>query len=180
MMRKGSRAILSLALACFALGCESSDPFERSCAGKALEVPLCRPYEYAILQSGSVTPELIRVGDPTASVRVQASLRRCAQFSGTLEVRVEARVSGSTPVLDGGMSSERIVSLVTVRDDGELGDATANDGIVDVTVPNPFSSETIPANSTVTLRLVPVTSACEGRTFETPYRTGAAWNAPRL
>ncbi len=66
----------------------------------------------------------------------------------------------------------------SVYDDGTNGDTEANDGMIDVSTPNPFTS-VFPPNTSVTLRFTPrASTACEGTSLETPYRIGDRYMPP--
>ncbi len=90
------RGTLTLALALVACaGC--GDPaaptpdelLAKSCAGERLDA--CEPYAYAIATSGTITPDMLRIGDLVADARVQASLRTCgALLAGQPGLRADA------------------------------------------------------------------------------------------
>lgn len=156
-----------------------------SCAGEVVEV--CPPYTYAVVDAASLEPQRLRVGEIDAEARVQVSLRTCgASAPGAHAVRVDALL----PVPDGdGGVSVRTASLFTLRDDGADGDATAQDGVIDLRRGNPFTTG-FPADTAVTLRFspeltVPVDTAsgrmfvtCPGASLEVPYTIGARFTVP--
>lgn len=162
-------------LVCLA-ACGSSEPFERSCNGKA--VTNCLPYELSILESASVT-EMVTIEDPEQMVDVRVQIMRCDMLDRAHEVTIEMRV--------GTEEEPRIIDLVTVRDNGEDGDVTARDGVIEQTIENPFFGAEIPANSDVFLRFqarapsdcssgMCIGGTCRSETLEVPYRTGPRFN----
>jgi len=171
---------LPLALLCVAgiAACGGEDPpLTRSCAGEA--IPNCRPYEYAVVTTASIEPNGILVGDPAATVHVRVELDTCgARSPGPHSVAIRALViAGGSIGADAG-ASERILNLEEVADNGAaFGDDTAQDGLIDVFVPNPFIGD-VPPDADMTLRLAPRLNTCEGDTYEIPYRTGARWAPP--
>ena len=155
-------------------GCGSSEPLERSCSGKT--VPNCLPYELSIIESASLMPDGVTIEDPTENVDVRIQLMHCDMLDRPLEVTIEMRV--------GTEEEPRIIDLVTVRDNGEDGDAAAMDGLIEKTIENPFFGAEIPANSDVFLRFqarapadcsgpMCIGGTCRSDEIEVPYRTGA-------
>jgi hypothetical protein len=145
----------------------------KSCAGERLDA--CEPYAYAIVTSGSLAPERLRVGDLRADGRVQARYRNCgAATPARHRLRVDAVTTVTVP--DAG-PSERAFFLLEAED-------TDGDGAIDTTVPNPFDTG-FPPDTRLTLRFtprieVPITlpdgtisvRACEGAPLTVPYTTG--------
>lgn len=145
----------------------------KSCAGARLDV--CEPYAYAIVTSGAVTPDRLRIGDLLADARVQATLRSCGAASPAAHrVRIEALATVTTP--DAGTSERSFFLLESEDSDG--------DGAIDVTVPSPFVTG-LPANEAITLRFTPridvpftlpdgtlTVRSCNGASFSAPYTTG--------
>ncbi len=152
----------------------------KSCAGARLDV--CEPYAYAIATSGSITPDMLRIGDLAADARIQATLHTCGAASPAAHsIRVEALATGTVP--DGGTST-RSFFLFAAED-------TDRDGVIDVTVPSPFDSS-LPSSTPVTLRFTPrinvpvmlpdgtiSTRSCNGASFTTPYTTGEPYMITR-
>ncbi|UJR87036.1 choice-of-anchor X domain-containing protein [Sandaracinus amylolyticus] len=165
MMRRWAVLIAGLALA--ACGDESEpDDLAASCDGE--RVLECDPYEYTAIASASVTPERIGPLDPTARATVHVELEACDMRPGAASVQLFALIAPA----DAGADEVRVVDLgLTVRDDGTNGDETANDGVIDQTVGNPFGRE-IPERSDITLRFVPVLQGCQGDPLELAYPTG--------
>ncbi len=167
------RALTSLAaMLLMVASCGEDDDFARSCRGKA--VPNCLPYEVAILESASLTPAAVPVGDPTARVDIRVELSRCEAFERNHEVTLQIRTLDESP---------RIFDLVTVRDDGREGDTAAGDGLIEKNLENPFFGPEIPADADVVLRWQAraprdcssgscVGGTCRSEILETPYHTG--------
>ena len=167
------RIVALMVLACGLAACGSSEPFERSCNGKA--VPNCLPYELSILESATLEPSMVTIEDPTERVDVRIQLMRCEMLDRAHEVTIEMRA--------GTEEMPRILDLVTVRDDGMDGDVEARDGLIEKTIENPFFGAEIPANRDVFLRFqarapadcssgMCIGGTCRSETLEVPYRTG--------
>ena len=63
-----------------------------------------------------------------------------------------------------------------LHDDGTNGDTTANDGVIDAVVGNPFQA-TVPGDTALTLQFVPHAEPyCDGTPIEVPYTTGATYS----
>ncbi|MBX3271429.1 MAG: hypothetical protein KF729_14275 [Sandaracinaceae bacterium] len=144
-------------------GCDST-PLARSCGGD--EVELCGPREWAEVLEGSIEPERLPHGDRSATARVRVVIERCADSPAPHEVAIFALVPDGDGV-------GRVVNLATVAD-GEDGDATPGDGVIEVDVENPFGPP-LPEDTTLTLRFAARTtgaSRCSSGDLERPYRTG--------
>lgn len=178
ILARVARTALAGALVCAsACGDDAAPPpdelLAKSCAGERLDA--CEPYAYAIVTAASVAPERLRVGDLVADARMQATVRSCgAAAPARPRVRVDAVTTVSVP--DAG-PSERAFFLFEQED-------TDGDGVIDVTVPNPFDTG-FPPDTRLTLRFtprveVPVTlpdgtitaRSCEGAALSVPYTTG--------
>ena len=174
-------AFLAL-LALSACSSGSGDPLTRSCGGDAIDN--CLPFEYSIVQSASIEPAAIDVGDLSARAQVHIQLETCGSDApGTLVVTVTAIADTTDPLGDGGTVGSRF-PLLELRDDGTNGDAVAGDDVIDVNTPNPFDNRLLPANTDLVLRFEPHRTAscsggsctggtCTGEFFDLPYRTGA-------
>jgi hypothetical protein len=155
-----------------AMGACASEPLDKSCAGDP--IPGCRPFQYSVATAATVEPSGVEVGDPSANVQFHVYLATCgADSPGTHTVVVSSVGRGSGP--DGG-SGERVTNLLELRDDGRNGDAAAMDGVIDVTVTNPFVTSLVPANADITLRFEPRLGTCIGAPVAIAYRTGPAWD----
>lgn len=170
---------VSVLLACAALaGLAASGPgcsddkslLARSCAGEA--VPNCRAYEYSRVTEAALLPEGLQIGDVTADAMFHVRLETCGASSPAVhQVIVELLATRGSATMDGG-DSLMSFPLGTLVDDGTGGDAMANDGVIDRTVPNPLISA-IPPNADVTLRFNPRAGpSCVGEGVEVAYRTG--------
>lgn len=162
-------------LACAALcglGCGGGDAplLERSCAGEA--VPNCRAYEYSRVTEAALLPEGLQTGDLAADAMFHVRLETCGARSPAVhQVVVQLLATRGSAAMDGG-SSLMIFPLGSLVDDGTNGDAMADDGVIDHTVPNPLISA-IPPNADVTLRFDPRAGpSCVGEGVEVAYRTG--------
>ncbi len=158
--------------ALLAWGC-GGEPLEESCDGE--RVRGCDPYAYAVVRSATVEPAMIRVGDPTPEGRahVRVEYDSCgADAPGAHRIAMLARTSRAG-LSDGG-ESLMVIALEELRDDGStFGDDTARDGVVDVTVPNPFFE--LPESRTFDLRFEPRLGSCVGEAAEIEYTTGERW-----
>lgn len=165
-----SLSILALGLLA---GCGDETLLEKSCGGGT--VPNCLPYEYAVITAASVEPGGVTVGDPLETLDVRITFDRCPRLERNHEVAIQLRTGGETP---------RIFDLVTLRDDGEGGDAMAGDGLVEKTIDNPFIGPEIPSSQDVTLLFrtrapadcssgTCVGGTCQSESFELPYTLGA-------
>tara|TARA_B100001750_G_scaffold115905_1_gene91841 strand:- start:576 stop:1109 length:534 start_codon:yes stop_codon:yes gene_type:complete len=172
------KPLLILALA-VVLGCGSDGTtLEQSCAGET--VPNCLPYEYAEIVSAEVTPERLPLDALGEELSIRVVFDKCDAAPRAHSVPLVVRVGGD----DEGAGAS-LVTLLQLRDDGETdGDAVAGDGIIDVSVPNPFFDSTgVPANTDVFLRFqtrMPpdcssgtcIGGTCQSEVLEIPYRTG--------
>jgi hypothetical protein len=164
--------LLSLvALACGGIP-DPEEAFASSCNGGA--VLACAPYEYAIVREASISPADVEVDDPITRLMIHVRYDRCDDAPGTHAVGIRALSSGS--VADGGTGGS-LLYLDEVRDNGTGGDATANDGLIDVTVDNFFFSP-VPPSTDLTIRFEPNLADCTGGPFELAYRTGPTWTMP--
>ncbi len=157
-------------------GCNAAPPLQRSCNGQT--VGLCAPYEYAEVSAASLDPSELTIADFSMNAMIHVELSTCDMAPAAHVVDLEAVVpAGGLPTaVDGGSSSggESVMSLLTLRDDGRHGDMTAGDGVIDVTVTNPFIN-TIPAMTNIVLRFTPRSTTpggCSGPPVEISYRTG--------
>ncbi len=168
---------MSLALALASCGTEAEGPaLERSCRGE--RVLECDPHEYTAIRSASLTPERLRPLDPAGRATVRVELEACEMRPGSAEVQILA-LFPRDPMASGDAGAEgvRVVDLgIAVSDDGTNGDATANDGVIEQLLGNPFGRE-IPGDSDITLRFVPVLGGCQGDPIEVPYHTGTRFEA---
>lgn len=132
----------------------------------------CDPHEYTAIRAATLTPARLRPLDPTATATVHVELDACEMRSGPAEVQLFALLARDPTTPDAGAGGVRVVDLgLAVTDDGTGGDATANDGVIDQLLGNPFGRE-IPGEADITLRFVPVLAGCQGDPLEVPYRTG--------
>jgi len=166
-----TRAVATLAVVIALAGCGGEDSLlTRSCRGEA--VPNCRPYEYSIVESASLTPDGLSVSDFGAEAHVQVHLQTCGEQAPSPHEIVVRALAASPDVLADGGDSVAVYTLLTLSDNGMDGDAVAKDGVVDVMVPNPFGAE-VPADRSMTLRFEPrILPSCVGETLEAPYHTG--------
>lgn len=164
---------LLLALAATACGEDTSPdgtPLERSCRGE--RVLECDPHEYTAVRSASLTPARISPLELSSDGVVRVELEACELRPGPAEVQLFALIPREGALPDAGADGVRLVDLgLTLRDDGTRGDATANDGLIEQTVGNPFGRE-IPGDTEITLRFVPALPGCRGDVLEVPYLTG--------
>ena len=156
----------------------SESKLEQSCSGDG--VTDCLPYEYAEIVSASMTPENVPIDTLGEEVNIRVVFDKCERAPRPHVVPVVMRVGG----LDDAGSDARLVNLLELRDDGMNGDETPMDGVIDVTVPNPFFGiRDVPSNSNVTLQFqtrMPadcssgscIGGTCRSPEFEIPYRTG--------
>jgi hypothetical protein len=136
---------------------------ERSCGGA--RVGLCVPYEHADVTTASLAPQELTIADFSMRAQIHVELARCADAPAPHVVDLSA-------VVPTGAEGVQVMSLLTLMD-GADGD-TPGDDVIDVDVANPFIG-TVPANTDITLRFVPRSTApggCTGGVFEQPYRTG--------
>jgi len=154
---------MALAAALLLAGCDASS-LERSCRGE--RVLTCDPEEWTVVRSASLEPSRIGPLDPAAMPAVHVVLDECAMRPTFATVQLQA-------LLDDPDAGGAVVSDlgITVRDDGTLGDAVADDGRIDVTIRNPFGLG-IPESTALRLRFVPVLGGCTGQALEVPYTTG--------
>ena len=159
-------------------GCKEREPFERSCSGET--VPNCLPFEFSIVEMASVEPERISVDDPSKMADVHIEFARCERFERPHEVSLQLRTNND--------DAPRIFDLITLRDDGQDGDITPRDGIIQKTIENPFFGSELPVNQKVWLRFrvrAPAdcsSGTCKGGTclsevFEVPYEMGSRFDA---
>ncbi len=178
---RAGRGYLNLAqLLCFGLaslwlGACSSTDFETNCEGET--VTNCLPYEASMIQSAMVTPEAPTLEDTSVMVRFQLAMNICPRAPRPHEVTVRMRI--------GDGDEGQLIDIITLRDDGRTeGDETAQDGLIDVEVVNPFLNRAIPANEDVFLRFVARSpqdcssgmcfgGTCRSEGFEIPFRTGS-------
>jgi len=168
-------SLIALAVPAAVAGCSTSD-FDRSCGGEP--VRSCDPYEYARVTSATIEPEEIEVDSPFEEAHVRVEYESCDSADAppyhriTLSARVDAE-----GLPDAGTSTRELV-LADVRDDGESdGDETAGDGVVDVTIDNPFFD--VPPEIEIVVELEPRWESCRGDAKEITYRTGAQYVPPR-
>lgn len=168
-----SRLHLAACLAAAAsLGACTSTPLERSCDGERVDD--CDPHAYAVVRDVTLDPPMVMPGDPTARIQVRVELGKCEDAPGNHRVVMEARTSRAG-FGDAG-DSLMVIMLEELRDDGTtFGDETAGDGVIDVSVPNPFFE--LPPERTVDLRFEPRLGSCEGEALELQYTTGPEWSA---
>lgn len=163
---------LSLSLILLFVGCSADNrlPLERSCAGEV--VGPCAPFAYAEITEAALTPSELSVGNFDLDAQVHVRLSNCgANTPVGHSVHMQALVMRSSSLEDAGVST-MVFDLGSVYDNGMNGDAVAMDGMIDVTIQNPFSSE-FPPNSDIVLRFTPRASvACEGGSVEVPYELG--------
>lgn len=162
----------ALLLFCVAFcACSDSRPLlERSCAGEA--VGPCAPFAYSVMTDATFAPTELQVGDLSANAQVHVQFENCGDASPVgHSVHIQALVTRASSFGDGGVSTQ-VFDVNSIYDDGSAGDAVAKDGIIDVSIPNPFTSQ-YPPNASITLRFTPRASlACEGQSLEVPYQIG--------
>lgn len=168
------------------VGCGGGSLLERSCRGETLATPSCLPYEYSIVREASITPSELQIGDPGSNALLTIVLGTCGtRAPQPHRVRLVARTQNPTSLSDAGSSTSLIDLNTEVRDDGEDGDAAANDGVIITEVINPFFAD-IPAETDLFVRFEPkapvdcssgtcVGGSCIGETLEVPYRTGESF-----
>ena len=168
--------VLTLALLA-AIGCDDGTLLEQSCSGEA--VPNCLPYEYARMVSAEVTPQALPIDALGEELTFRVVFDKCERAPRPHRVPVVMRVGGD----DAGAGAS-VVALTTLADDGTAGDAVAGDGVIEVSVPNPFFGlNGVPANADVVLGFqarIPmdcssgacVGGTCQSEALEVPYRTG--------
>lgn len=179
-MRLGWLA-MAVALASLVAACGDDAPLlERSCRGKA--VPNCLPYEYSVVEDAVLEPSRVEVDHPDMDVHVRVELANCGEDTprGHI-VAITARAETESDLADGGTGT-RVFEVLTVRDDGTtFGDDVAKDGVIDVTVENPFIGPEVLADKQLLLRFEPRTPpecsegvciSCRGEAFEVEYHTG--------
>ncbi len=168
---------LSLLLLALLASCDEST-LERSCSGEG--VTDCLPYEYAEIVEASMEPAGLPVDALGEELSIRVVFDKCERAPRPHVVPIVMRVGG----LDDAGSDARLINLLELRDDGENGDETAMDGVIDVTVPNPFFGiSDVPTNTNVTMVFqtrMPAdcsSGTCIGGTCRSPeyqltYRTG--------
>lgn len=156
----------------------SESKLERSCSGEG--VTDCLPYEYAEIVSASMTPPNVPVDALGEEVDIRVEFDKCERSPRPHVVPVVMRIGG----LNDSGSDARLINLLELRDDGMDGDATPMDGVIDVTVPNPFFGiSDVPTNTNVVIQFqtrMPadctggtcIGGTCRSPEFEIPYRTG--------
>lgn len=174
-MRCDSMIVAALATLALASCGEGEAPaLERSCSGE--RVLECDPHEYTAVRVATLTPSRIRPLDPAGAATVHVELDACEMRPGPAEVQLFALIPRDPASPDAGPGGVRVVDLgLAVRDDGTNGDATANDGVIDQELGNPFGRE-IPGDADLTLRFVPVLAGCQGDPLEVTYGTGARFD----
>lgn len=122
----------------------------------------CEPYAWASVTAASFTPD-VPVGDPRVRPQIQVTLTTCGATTPVAPaVQIQAIVG-----LDDAGNPSRIVEVTTVRA------ASATSTSIDVTIDNPFTlGSSVPPDSDILLRFVPVVGGCDGDALELPYRTG--------
>ena len=171
-----SRAVCVIApLVLMSVGCGGGEPtpeqaFAQSCSGQVLRV--CRAHEYAIVREASISPDNVAVDDPFARIQVHVAYDRCADAPGphSISLRGLAEAVGSG---DAGVP-ETIYPLVEIIDNGANGDAVAEDGVIDVDLPN-FIVAPLPPGTALRIRFEPHYDICKGGVLELPYTSGPAW-----
>lgn len=141
--------------------CESST-LDRSCRGERVE--LCGAYEHSEVLLAELEPPELVIADFSMRAQIRVELARCADAPAAHAVELSALVPEGEDVV--------VMSLLTLTDGGD-GDMPGDD-VIDVDVANPFIA-TVPAESDITLRFTPRSTApggCTGAPFEQPYRTG--------
>ncbi|MEM6955472.1 MAG: hypothetical protein AAF411_04925 [Myxococcota bacterium] len=165
-----------VALAAFVLafaGCSSDEGFAASCGGAA--ITNCLPFEASVITEATAEPNELTLDDLSENLRVQLRFDVCEQNPRPHEVAVAVRI--------GEGEEAQVVDILTLRDDGRNGDATASDGEIDVEVVNPFVNPLLPTRENVFLRFqvrstrdcssgTCVGGTCVSELFEIPYRTG--------
>jgi len=127
------------------------------------------------VSSASLEPNELPVADFSLTARIRVEVGRCPMAPAPHAVELVAVVPDETPTDGGTGLPVRITPLLTLRD-GEDGDPVEGDGIIDVEVANPLIA-TLPAETDITLRFTPRSTAvggCTGESLEIPYRTGPA------
>lgn len=164
---------IAASLALCGAGC--GDELDDSCGGESFGT--CDPYEYSVVTSATVSPELAMPGDPETPVEIRVTYDSCGSDAPARpRIQLKARVTSSTGLSDSGPSLV-VVDLATLRDDGTtFGDDEAGDGVVDATLFNPFFD--LPGERTVTLVFEPRVNSCQGKAYELEYRLGERWEPP--
>lgn len=155
-------------------GCGGAETaLERSCAGE--RIAACAPFAYAVVRVASLTPDGVRVSDPTARVQVHVQLATCgARAPSAPRVRLVA-LGPSAGIADASGEGTAVVPLAELADDGATaGDPVARDDTIDATLDNPFFGGVVP-DSRLRLRWTPFVDGCEGTSLETDYRVGPRW-----
>jgi hypothetical protein len=163
---------LCLLFVILAAGCDTEPPLERSCAGQTVD--LCGPYEYAEITAASLEPDELPIADFSMTAHIRVELSRCDMAPAPHAVDLGVIVPDTMMPFDagGGGDDISVMSLLTLQE-GRDGD-TPGDGVIDVTVANPFIA-TVPDERDVTLRFVPRSTTpggCSGKSIDVPYRTG--------
>jgi hypothetical protein len=169
-MLRTTRLVIAV-LALVAASCDSTPPaLDRSCRGE--RVLECDPHEYTAVRVATLEPSALRPLDPMGAATVHVELDACEMRPGRAEVQLFALIPRDPEAPDAGPEGLRLVDLgLAMRDDGTGGDATADDGVIDKALGNPFGRE-IPGDAEITLRFVPVLAGCQGDPLEIPYTTG--------
>lgn len=158
--------LLALAALTLCAGCDATR-LASSCGGERVE--LCGPREWAEITDARLSPEGLTIADFDMRAQIRVTLDRCGDAPAAHAVDVTVLVPSDR---DGGAGVE-VMSLLTLVD-GEDGDPTPGDGVIEVDVANPFIA-TVPADSDVTLRFAARSTTpggCTSGTFEQAYRTG--------
>lgn len=134
-------------------------PEVRSCRGEP--VLECDPYEWAVATAASFDPPAVPIADPRVRPTVVVELETCGATTPSAPTVQIYAVFRETDAGEPG----RAISLATVRA------ASATDTRIEATIDNPFTLS-IPPETDVTLRFLPVVGGCDGEAFELPYRTG--------
>ncbi len=139
---KPRRFFVASLTACLAaaFSCGPETDFERNCAGET--VPNCLPREISIVEVATLTPDRVVVDDRDARIQIHVELSRCSDPPRRHEVGIQMLTLGDSP---------RIFDILTVRDDGEMGDAVADDGVIDKDLGNPFIGPELPDGVDVNL-----------------------------
>lgn len=167
MLRLHAAIAASAAITLAGCGGDDASPLTRSCRGERhLD---CDPFEYSIAISAALEPARLAPLDGMTRAQFRVETQTCEMPPAASSVQVQARLEG--PPDDAGVPRARIVDLVTLEDDGLLGDPVAGDGIIDVSIENPFTAS-IPSDTDIVLRFVPVIGGCDGEAIEIDYRTG--------
>jgi len=156
----------------------SESKLERSCSGDG--VTDCLPFEYAEIVEATMEPSGLPVDALGEELSIRVVFDKCERAPRPHVVPIVMRIGG----LDDAGSDARLINLLELRDNGEDGDETAMDGVIDVTVPNPFFGlSDVPTNTNVNMIFqtrMPAdcsSGTCIGGTCRSPeyqlsYRTG--------